>query len=95
MIRLEQVLIWLGVAALGFMVFFLSMGDRLDPETAAMFTGEGAGPVIVAALFLAGVAGVFLLGANVARGRRDRLVPRLASLAVFLLALAVFWLHYR
>ena len=95
MVRLEQFLIWLGVASLGFMIFFLSMGDRLDPGTASMFTGAGAGPVLIAALFLGGVAGVFLLGASLARGRRDRLVPRLASLAVFLIALAVFWLHYR
>ena len=95
MIRLEQILIWLGVAALGFMVFFLAMGEYLDPEIKAMFTGEGAGPVAVAALFLAGVAGVLLLGTNLARGRRDRLVPRLASLAVFLLALAVFGFYYR
>ena len=95
MVRLEQILIWLGVASLGFMIFFLAMGARLDPEIVAVFSGEGAGPVAVAALFLGGVAGVFLLGANLARGRRDRLVPRLASLAVFLLALAVFGLYYR
>lgn len=94
MIRLEQILIWLGVAALGFMIFFQAMGERLDPETSTLFTGEGAGPVAVAAFFLAGVAGVFLLGANLSRGRRDRMVPRLASLAVFLLALGVFWIHY-
>lgn len=95
MVRLEQILIWLGVASLGFMIFFLAMGERLDPDIVAMFSGEGAGPIIVAALFLVGVAGVFLLGANLARGRRDRMVPRLASLAVFLLALAVFFMHYR
>jgi hypothetical protein len=95
MIRLEQIMVWLGVASLGFMIFFLAMGDRLDPEIAARFTGGGPGPVIVAIFFLTGVAGVFLLGANLARGRRDRLVPRLASLTVFLLALAVFFTHYR
>lgn len=94
MIKVEQILIWLGVVSLGWMIFFLSFSENLDPAFASLFSGEGAGPIVVAVLFLAGVLGVFLLLANMGRGLRRAAGPRLLSLLVFLLALAAFWRLY-
>jgi hypothetical protein len=90
MIKLEQLLIWLGIAALGWMIIFLSFGESLDPALVARFTGSGAGPYAVAVLFLAGSLGVLLLAANLGRGRRSALGWRLFSLGVFLLMLLGF-----
>ena len=90
MIKLEQVLIWLGIASLGWMIMFLSFGESLDPAMVERFTGSGLGPYTVAALFLAGSFGVLLLATNLGRGRRSVLGWRLCSLGVFLLMLLGF-----
>ena len=75
MIKLEQVLIWLGTASLCWMIIFLSFGESLDPALVEQFTGSGAG---------------LLLAANLGRGRRSALGWRLFSLGVFLLMLLGF-----
>ena len=54
MIKLEQILIWLGVASLAWMIIFLSAGDQLAPALVEASTGKGVGPYVVAAMFLAG-----------------------------------------
>ena len=90
MIKLEQVLIWLGIASLGWMIIFLSFGESLDPVLVDRFTGSGVGPYSVAALFLAGSFGVLLLATNLGRGRRSALGWRLFSLGIFLLMLLAF-----
>jgi hypothetical protein len=90
MVKLEQVLIWLGIASLAWMILFLSWGEQLVPALIAASTGEGIGPYVVAAMFLGGSAGVVLLAFNLAQGKRCVLPWRLASLGVFLVALLWF-----
>lgn len=90
MIKLEQMLIWLGILSLAWMIAFLSWGERLAPALVAASTGEGIGPYVIAAMFLGGSLGVVLLAFNLSRGFRSALPWRLASVAVFLVALLLF-----
>ena len=94
MVRTEQLLIWFGVASLAWMSIFLAWGDQLDPELIAFFSGEGTGVAVVLILFLASLAGLALFQLNLLRGRRSKRKPRLFSVAVFFVALAVFGLLY-